>query len=72
MKNKNEIRCLMGKAVIEELGGVKAVLQIFPDLSQPSISQWKIRGLPVDKERYLRVLRPDLQTWKDYEFKAGA
>lgn len=58
--------------VIDELGGIKNVNSIFPDLSQPSISFWKSRGIPVDKERYLRAVFPDLAVWKKYPFKAGS
>lgn len=70
MRDK-KLRTEIAKAVIDELGGIKAVMQIFPDISQPAISFWKIRGLPVEKERYLRSTYPNLSIWSKYEFKAG-
>ena len=71
MKNLS-IRTEIAKRVIDELGGIKSVNGIFPDLSQPSISFWKIRGIPIEKERYLRVVFPELNVWKKYPFKAGS
>lgn len=71
MRDK-KLRTEIAKAVIDELGGIKNVNSIFPDLSQPSISFWKSRGIPVEKERYLRAVFPDLSVWKKYPFKAGS
>lgn len=71
MKNLS-IRTDIAKRVIDELGGIKSVNEIFPDLSQPSISFWKVRGIPIEKERYLRVVCPELDVWKQYPFKVGS
>lgn len=68
MKDK-ETRKRIAALAIAELGGVKKVNAIFPDVSQASISFWKIRGIPVDKERFLRAAYPSLSVWKDYFFQ---
>lgn len=56
----------LAKKVLSELGGVKQVQKVIPDVSLASIYFWKSRGIPIDKERYLRAKFPDLQAWKEY------
>lgn len=57
---------VLAKKVLFELGGAKEVQKVFPDVSIASIYFWKSRGIPVDKERYLRAKFPDLLAWKDF------
>ena len=56
----------LAKKVLFELGGAKEVQKVFPDVSIASIYFWKSRGIPVDKERYLRAKFPELQAWKGF------
>lgn len=56
----------LARKVLFELGGAKEIQKVFPDVSIASIYFWKSRGIPVDKERYLREKFPELQTWKDF------
>lgn len=71
MENK-EIRIEMAKSVIAELGGYKAVRRIFPDISNAAICAWKARGLPVERERFLRATYPYLRIFSKYAFRCGA
>ena len=56
----------LAKKVLFELGGAKEAQKIFPDVSSASIYFWKSRGIPIDKERYLRAKFPELRVWKDF------
>lgn len=54
MNNKNQeaIR------VIDAFGGVGTVARIC-GIKQPSVSGWKVHGIPQAREQYLRLLRPE-------------
>jgi hypothetical protein len=56
----------LAKKVLIELGGAKEAQKVFPDVSLASIYFWRSRGIPIDKERYLRAKFPELQAWKDF------
>lgn len=45
--------------LIDELGGPAAVARLF-EIKQPSVSEWKRRGIPKARLQTLRLLRPDL------------
>ncbi len=65
------IRIEMAKEAIVELGGATEVNKLIPDVSRSSIHLWKLRGIPVDKERFLRASQPDLNVWKRYPYRCG-
>ena len=56
----------LAKKVLIERGGAKEAQKVFPDVSLASIYFWRSRGIPIDKERYLRAKFPELQAWKDF------
>jgi hypothetical protein len=71
MKNI-EIRKEIGRRLIEELGGIKEVNACLPrPITQPSISNFALKGLPASREEYFRVTRPDLKVWRDFAPYAG-
>lgn len=45
--------------LINELGGPAAVARLF-DIKQPSVSEWKRKGIPKARLQTLRLMRPDL------------
>ncbi|MCU1053281.1 Rha family transcriptional regulator [Stenotrophomonas maltophilia] len=45
--------------LINELGGPAAVARLF-EIKQPSVSEWKRKGIPKARLQTLRLLRPDL------------
>lgn len=66
-----KIRIAMAIDVINEIGGVAAVNRLFPDVSRSSIHLWKLRGIPVDKERFLRSSYPHLKVWEKFSYRSG-
>lgn len=44
--------------IIDELGGVSAVAAIFK-VRQPSVSEWKKRGIPPARKQTLALMFPD-------------
>jgi len=48
----------VARQVIDALGGPVAVARIC-GVTQPSVSGWKVHGLPQAREMYLRLLRPE-------------
>lgn len=45
--------------IISELGGTYAVARIF-DIRPPSVTRWKVRGIPRARRMYLEVVYPEL------------
>jgi hypothetical protein len=45
--------------LIDALGGTAAVSRIC-QVKQPSVSQWREKGIPQARLMYLRVVRPDV------------
>lgn len=44
--------------VIDALGGTKAV-SVICQVRQPSVSEWRVNGLPKAREQYLRLRNPE-------------
>lgn len=44
--------------IIDRLGGTAAVAQICK-ITAPSVSEWRIKGIPSYRRQYLELLRPD-------------
>lgn len=47
--------------VIDALGGTCAVARLC-EVRPPSVSEWRIAGIPKARLQFLRLLRPDLFT----------
>lgn len=47
------------KRVVDALGGTAAVARIF-DITAASVSGWKQKGMPLYRQQFLRLLRPDI------------
>lgn len=45
--------------IIDELGGASAVAALF-DIKQPSVSEWRRKGIPKARLQFLKLYRPDL------------
>ena len=45
--------------IISALGGTYAVASIF-DIRPPSVTRWKVRGIPPARRMYLEVVYPEL------------
>lgn len=45
--------------IIDELGGTTEVARLF-DVRPPSVSEWRINGIPKARLQTLRLMRPDL------------
>lgn len=45
--------------IIDELGGTGAVARLC-EIQSPSVSEWRVKGIPKARLQFLRVLRPDL------------
>lgn len=45
--------------LISELGGTYAVARIF-DIRPPSVTRWKVRGIPPARRMYLELAYPEL------------
>lgn len=45
--------------LIERLGGVRAVAKLC-DIRDPSVYQWRHRGIPRARRQFLELLRPDI------------
>lgn len=45
--------------IIDELGGPTAVAALF-DIKQPSVSEWRRKGIPKARLQFLKLYRPDL------------
>lgn len=57
--------------LINELGGPAAVARLF-DIKQPSVSEWKRKGIPKARLQTLRLMRPDLFLGLDEERSRAA
>ena len=44
--------------IIDRLGGTAAVAQLCK-ITPPSVSEWRIKGIPSYRRQYLELLRPD-------------
>jgi hypothetical protein len=47
------------KRLIDALGGTAAVARLF-NIKSASVSGWKQKGMPLYREQFVRLLRPDL------------
>lgn len=45
--------------LIDKLGGTTEVARIF-GIKPPSVSEWRVSGIPKARLMYLRLLRPDV------------
>lgn len=45
--------------IIDALGGTAAVAKLC-DVRPPSVSEWRLSGIPRAREQFLRLLRPDV------------
>jgi DNA-binding transcriptional regulator YdaS (Cro superfamily) len=54
---------------IELMGGTAEVARLC-EVKQPSVSEWKLSGIPRARLQYLKVVRPDLP-WADLEQPAN-
>lgn len=45
--------------LIDDLGGTTAVAKIF-DIKPPSVSGWRVDGIPKARRQFLQLYRPDL------------
>jgi hypothetical protein len=52
------------KRLIDALGGTAAVARLF-NIKSASVSGWKQKGMPLYREQFVRLLRPDLFTQKN-------
>jgi len=52
------------KRLIDALGGTAAVARLF-SIRSASVSGWKQKGMPLYREQFLRLLRPDLFVQKN-------
>lgn len=50
-------------AVVKELGGVAKVAAIC-DIRRPSVYDWFKRGIPNGQYKFLKLLHPELKSWK--------
>lgn len=46
-------------AIIDALGGTAEVARLC-NVRPPSVSEWRVRGIPAARRMYLEVLRPDV------------
>jgi hypothetical protein len=49
----------LANKVINGMGGTKAVADLL-DIKPPSVSEWRVYGLPRARKPHLQLLRPDL------------
>lgn len=66
-----ETRKQMAISLIDELGGTKKVSDLFPEITYEAVCMWRLRGLPIAKEKYLRLAFPYLSVWQKYKFGEG-
>lgn len=45
--------------IIDALGGTAATARLF-GIAQPSVTKWRVSGIPDARLMYLRLARPDL------------
>lgn len=45
--------------IIDELGGTAAVARLC-EVSMPSVSEWRRKGIPRARLQFLRIARPDV------------
>lgn len=57
--------------IIAELGGTTAVARLC-EVEPPSVSEWKVRGIPRARLMYLKAVRPDVFRPDGKEAKAAA
>ena len=46
-------------AIIDALGGTSEVARLC-NVKAPSVSEWRVRGIPPAREMYLRAVRPEV------------
>jgi len=59
MPDKQEKILHPDSEIIDALGGTTKVAAIF-NLKKPSISKWRITGIPESRKMYLKVVYPNL------------
>ena len=62
MRIKQQTSISLTNAILEELGGVNAVSRIC-SLTNPSVSNWKKKGIPKAWVFYLKLKYPKLKAW---------
>ena len=58
MNKKTAPPALTDSAIIDRLGGTTAVATICR-VKPPSVSEWRVSGIPPARRQYLELLRPD-------------
>ena len=61
-KNAQRAKALM---LIDEMGGPAATARFFA-LDPTSVINWRTSGIPRAWEKYLRLARPKMRTWKAF------
>ena len=44
--------------IIDQLGGTSAVARLC-EVKPPSVSEWRLNGIPAARRQYLQLLRPE-------------
>lgn len=60
----------LASRIIDELGGPSAVARLC-QCRQPSVTQWRHRGIPLSRHLYLHAIRPDVVPAPTPETPAG-
>lgn len=54
-----KITAMQSSKIIDQLGGTNVVSRLC-EVSAPSVSQWRNKGIPPARLMYLKVVRPDV------------
>ena len=52
----------IANSVIDEMRVSKLAIEL--EITPSAVSQWRVKGIPKDQKRYLKIAHPELKAWE--------